>query len=329
MKVLTINTYGGSLLLASKMAGYEIVGSCETDGYGVAVQRDNFPDVPIHPTKADWPVFDLRSVVVIGHPPCACFSVQNNKRFADPLLDPKFAQTRDLLDYSLNRSARAVLIESVMQSVPHTEAFFQNLARQHGYLFTRVEMNYSSWVPQNRRRIWSVWHRKPLNLDDSLNYLLRPPKLKSVVRQDTADYVSIIRNRIVAVAQKAAAYPMDWISYLRGDHGYGNLARLLTGAKCFENLNSLEIAKKLGVSQMSRMPIVLDPDGLAPTLLYDSCWIYNGGILCTQDYLSIMGFPREYKLRSGPRGGCLEYVSRGVVPGAAAWLLNCIERSER
>ncbi|TXH47712.1 MAG: DNA cytosine methyltransferase [Desulfurellales bacterium] len=327
MKVLTINTYGGSLLLASRMAGCEIVGSCETDGYGVAVQRDNFPDVPIYPTTGTWPQVDLQQVAVIGHPPCACFSVQNNKRRTDPLLDPKFQATRDLLDYALSRKARAVMIESIAQSVPHTEAFFNNLARKYGYLFNRIEMNYSLWVPQNRKRVWSIWSRRTVDLS-SLYYLTRSPRLSSVVKQDTVNYVSIIRNRVTAVAQKASLIGLDLSAYWNGKHGYGNLARLLTREKRFENLTSLEIARQLGVSQISRMPIVLEPNGVAPTLMYDSCWVYNGGLLCQEDYAAIMGFPREYKLRSGPSGGCLEYVSRGVVPAAAAWLLDRIQRSE-
>jgi hypothetical protein len=74
-KVLIINSYAGSLTLAAQ--GREVLGSYEDEGYGLEVQRANFPGLTYKSRRSEWPAQDLSGVVVLAHPPCAAFSGQN------------------------------------------------------------------------------------------------------------------------------------------------------------------------------------------------------------------------------------------------------------
>lgn len=318
MNVVAVHTYAGSILLGARLANMSVSASLAVDNYGVNIQRKNFPDVAVHVDPSNWPALDLRNSIVMGHPPCSCFSLANSKRFSDPLLDPKFKDTRLLIEYAVEGRAAGFALESVQQSEQHVRGLFSQIAAANKYHFQIQSVDYAAWVPQRRKRVWYVWAKRPCSFTPPP---VNGPRLRDTVKQDTADFVSIIANRwndVSARMQREGLNPVEVVKTAAA----GSLLKSLQMRG-----NAFDIAKKFGVSRAHRFPVVLDPNGVAPVLMYDSCWLYDGGLLPRQDYCAIMGFPRDYELTSGPRGGCLEWLSRGVVPQAAAWLITQMQEA--
>lgn len=325
IKLVIINTYTGSLLIAAaQKPEYRVLMSLEGQGYGAKIQRLNFPTTAIYETKDRWPRMDLHDAVVIAHPPCSCFSAQSKKKGLTD--DPKFQDTLDVIEYAIGHRgcrASALMIESVVASKEPTELIFAEYARSRGYHMTRVELDYSRWVPQERTRLWTVWSRRQVDLEKPPG---RGPMLADVLNvKREGEIINWQRNRMESIRAKLvgrmSARKLN--SYLRGEKGFGSLAKVMTAPG--EELSGLTIAEAanfMGISYTSRVPRVLDPGGLAPTLMFDSCFLYDGELLRVVDYKRIMGFPDDYVLRNGPRGGPLEWLSRGVVPAAARYVLD-------
>lgn len=168
MRTLIINSYAGSLTLGASAAGAEIIGSYEDNGFGLDIQRANFPRLNFVDQYKDWPHRDLSDTVVLAHPPCSAFSVQNSSAAARGIGSAAFSCTIKVLNYTMNprnhkHRAAAIAIESVMGALGGAWDVHDAFAREYGYDVYRVTKNSLLFgVPQWRDRFWVVFVRKGL-----------------------------------------------------------------------------------------------------------------------------------------------------------------------
>jgi site-specific DNA-cytosine methylase len=346
LPVLIINSYAGSLTVAAHQEGHPVIGSYEDAAYGLKVQRHNYPKLDYRPTIADWPAKqDLSGTLVIAHPPCAAFSQQvasagAHCRGCDA---KKFGQTKQVLEYALRNKAAALAIESVLGAVEGARAVHDEVAKRFGYTVHRVLQNAASWVPQNRPRAWFVFLPKGLTL------LVPPlPEGRPVIQdilldQDTGliwpVYPWIIRGMEAQLAKLKTFHPRVRAKLIDGSWGTGLLASVIrryllakAGARLGEvarELGTVRDVAKLYVDRwqfIANTPRLLDPQGLASTLLANTWWLCQGRPLAALEYQRIMGFPDTYDM-VGPGGMSQHpgYLSRGVCPPVARWVLQGLQ----
>jgi site-specific DNA-cytosine methylase len=336
VRVIAINSYAGSLLIAARMAGAEVLWSLEDHGYARETQRANFPGVPYR-AEPPWPDEDLADVPVIAHPPCAAFSVQNTgarQAASRGVEGGHFKSTKAVVDYAVGRGSPAVMIESVPGAYEGTRGFYDGIAAASGYGVYRILQNAAAFgVPQWRPRFWCVLlrpdlaarpfvvhHRPEMRTVAEILEGIDPdgPAVKAVVH----DFDRTVRSlRAAGIADDEAA------ALLRGEHGYGHLHRGLRagfGVKLTTENRTATLKKYVGISFNSQIPHILDPTGSCATLIRTSIWIHNERPLPAAGYCRLMGYPDGYVFR--PESERLALLSRGVVPAVAAWLLDTVRR---
>lgn len=316
MKTLILNSYAGSLTIAAQSLGLEVVGSYEDAGYGLEVQRENFPHLN-YVAKLPWPSADLSETVVLAHPPCAAFSQQNTSASARGKDAEKFQCTIRVLEHAFKNRCLALLVESVIPALEGGREVHESLAAEHGYDVYRVlENSITFGLPQWRPRFWVVFVRKgavpSLKFRYSPHYVsleelfadLDPgepdPKLE-------ADYQ----------AQRARVLPD---SIYDGSEGFGSLPAILKRSGLEGELSLIARSHCVGGNFMSHCLRLLDPTGYATTLLFDSWWMLPNMLLRPNHYKAIMGFPPAYRFPGRSAGKFREYLSRGVCPPVATWL---------
>jgi site-specific DNA-cytosine methylase len=321
--VLLINSYAGSLVLGAKAARVKIRGSYEDAAYGIKTQKLNFPELDFRDMRADWPKRqDLSRTVVLAHPPCAAFSAQNTsaKKGVDAA---KFQCTTDVLKYAMENGVAAVAIESVQPALEGARAIHDEHAERYGYNLFRVLQNARDFgVPQNRARFWAVFLRGDLN--GTMTFLHDPTwrGVRSILRED-GEPAANHKHRLdhaITLMKKNGLQTRTINRALNGELGCGPLPRILK-----KHLNSKaaihEISKQYcGRAFVSAAPFILDPDGLANTLLGDNLWLVNGRLCSHGEYKMIMGYPHDYQFSQDP----MFLLSRGVCPPVATWILNNI-----
>jgi site-specific DNA-cytosine methylase len=106
---------------------------------------------------------------------------------------------------------------------------------------------------------------------------------------------------------------------------HGHLHRVLQRT-CYPDLDFYQL-KELFTARgafSTRLPRFLPPDGIAPTLMSDSMWLYRGRLVANNEYKALMGFPREYVFPPRDLGELRKYLSKGVCPPVAAWVLRTL-----
>lgn len=329
--VLVINGYAGSLTVAASNLGLPIIGSFEDAGHGLAIQRHNFPDLNYVETYP-WPDLDLRKSLVIAHPPCAGFCAQNvnapSRATTRGLDGTYFAQTRSVLDYSLVKKPLAVLVESVKNAYEPTKPFYDELAARHGYHVYRVLQNAVTFgTAQWRPRFWAVLVRKdvapnPFVFQHDANRKSVGEVLEGV---KSGEHIRGVERTIRIQREKMIAAGMSERvadEVLSGEHGYGATNRILprAGLVKVKPGHDREFLKKWCYSLfVSNNPVVLDPEGYAPTVMSTSCWLYEGKPLTAPAYNALMGYPLDYWFSMETH---LSLRSQGVCPPVAQWLLE-------
>lgn len=333
MKVLVINTYGGSLLVGAKLGGHEIVGSYEDTGFGTKIQQENFPDLD-YVERLPWPKRDLSDVVVIAHPPCSAFSVQNPSWFERGTKSNAFACTKRILDYGMRGQAKAIAVESVVGACGGAYYTHQEYADKYGYHLYRILHNGCMFQPQWRERFWAVFVRKDGSRDTSIMRWTLKPRWQ-VVRDVTEGYedgesfpvldsqLEKFKERIRPVcSDEDMAYffePQDPPHPTTGVLPIF-LRRLFPNAT-----DSYEICKKYISTYSSGMMVYLDPNGLAGVLMGGTWWYMDGRNVAVDAYKRIMGFPADYKYPERYKNQVRVYLSKGVIPQVAGWVLRNIE----
>lgn len=329
VKALIVNSYGGSLTVAVSQLGLPIVASLEDCGYGLDAQRHNFPDLT-YVEKYPWPDLDLRDTVVIAHPPCAGFCAQNvnapARAVSRGLDGTYFAQTKAVLDYALPKRPPAVLVESVKGAYEPTRAFYDELAAAHGYHVYRVLQNAVTFgVPQWRPRFWAVLVRKDAAPDPFIFQHLPNALSVGEALADVAPGEPIPGVERCTAAQlkkfRAAGLAEEVIAgIMAGEYGYGPTNKVLPKGGIVEvKGHDVDFLRKYCYSVfVSNNPVVLDPEGYAPTLMSSSIWWYQGKTLTAPAYNALMGYPLDYWF---PPPKHLVLRSKGVAPPVARWLL--------
>jgi site-specific DNA-cytosine methylase len=346
LPVLIINSYAGSLTLAAKQEGHPIIGSYEDGGYGLEVQKANFPNLDYRSTVAEWPAKqDLSGALVIAHPPCAAFSQQNNSPAKRGLDAPKFQQTKAVIEYALRNKAAALAVESVCGALEGAREVHDEFGVRFKYDVYRLIQNAVSFgVPQWRERCWFVFLPK-----GSTN--LRLPDLPSVngyttvgdVLEKDPDLTDDVEhfaklNYAFEVQRKKLMELLgrrDAMQVLHGNRGTGTLASVIRRALNIRDREVFDVAHEYCVapngsltakSLMTNYCRLLDERGLAPVILANSWWVVRGRNLSRVEWQRLMGFSDDYEF---PEGRCRKelraYLSRGVCPPVARWVLRTLQ----
>jgi len=362
LPVLIINSYAGSLTIATRQEGHRVVGSYEDGGYGLEIQRANFPALDYRPTVADWPVAqDLSQTLVIAHPPCAAFSQQNITRAARGVDAVKFQQTRAVLEYAMRNQCAGLAVESVCGALEGARAVHDELAARHGYRVYRVLQNAVSFgVPQWRERFWAIFlprqidglrlppvpnDVRPLRTvlqecgmtnahdlarwDRQLRMLTRAagPRWAARLAHGDLGHGSLVRPLRAELARRGAPAP-EYRPRSGGVHAAGSLCATAHAWCCSEHADST-------TTFLCRVARLLDPRGLAGAVLGDAWWVWAGQDmpdgasrpLYEEEYKRIMGFPADYDFSAVRPRLLRTYLSRGVCPPAARWVLQGLQAS--
>lgn len=350
--VLIINSYAGSLTVGAHAAKFDVRGSYEDSGYGLVVQRENFPKLDYRPTYADWPKRqDLSSTIVLAHPPCSAFS-QMTPRYMEGQLEKlhgtgsgAFQCTISVLDYSMRNKAVAVCVESVPKALEGARGVHEAFAKKHGYDLYRVMQNAATFgAPQYRTRFWAIFVRRGA----TKGFALQAPQVPvrrvedivhpngTAIERDEEQYAEQVVRLSARWDRKFAR------EALQGKWGYGPLAAILmrrlkqdgelmdvkvpvmkTGREYDAgSQNAVSKAFCLRGPFFTNILRVLDPKALAPTLLGCSWWALPGRTLNMEEYKLIMGFPADYKFPPKSLRKFREYLSKGVCPPVAKWVLE-------
>jgi site-specific DNA-cytosine methylase len=337
VRVLSLNTYGGSLLLGARNGGFPLVGSYEDVGYGSDIQAVNFPDVPLVRDRKDWPAQNLKDTFVIAHPPCSAFSLQTRKERRGLDTDA-FACTKHVLRYAMENKAIGVAVESVMGALGGAWPLHQQFADDFGYYPYRILENGCMFGAQWRERFWILYLRKGV-ANPTIELRLTPHyQTVSEVVDGYLDgpaphgldrYVDRYRQRFI---EEVGCTPAE-ISYLFDEQDPPHKT-MLVGAALWDLKFKRPDSKPADRDAMfekyiggfdSASMCYLDPNGLAPVLLGQSWWYYRGRNLSETGYKRLMGFPADYTFPDKPKNhhrNMRTYLSKGVMPPIAQWVLE-------
>lgn len=348
MKTLIINTYAGSLLLgANAIRGANIIGSYEDSGFGVANTKANVhrftectPQFTFIDHRKRWPDQDLTDTVILAHPPCAAFSQQNTSKTKRGVNTDAFSCTISVLKYGMTNGAAAIAIESVPGALAGAWDIYDHMSEAGGYYIYRILKNSLLFgVPQFRERFWAVLIRKDL-MPPAMQWQLAPkivtigsvldPLLpgtpvdgldKSVdkfVRQLTTGpcHCGVVHGFDEAAVRATGL--ADITGFYR--KGFSKLVQ----PTLFPTLDPKEVCRKHVSPFTSGQPSVMAPGGYAPVLLGSSLWIYRGKPIPQEGYKAIMGFPTDYIMPHDTHYGMRTFLSKGVCPPVATWILDNI-----
>lgn len=333
--VLAINSYAGSLVLGAKQAGYKIRGSYEDAGYGIAAQKLNFPDLNFV-DKSPWPADNLSETAVIAHPPCASFSIMNPMKGSEKHTGTTadgFQCHRNVMEYALGASCESLAIESVT-GVMKAKDIYEEYGKTFGYDVYFIRLNAIGFgVPQWRARVWVIFKKQTFR--PNLFHIKYNPtfvKLESVLRAEGTTMAGGDETHIMVRRLKEAKVSgTELRKIFTGEYGCGSLLRIGQTVLGIDDVgeNFTEVRKKwnLGGLYSAMMPRILDPNLWAPTVLGGSAWFVNGRPMFLEEYMGVMGFPADYKWPSSFSDPRL-YLSKGVCPPIAAWILQQLERNQ-
>lgn len=342
MRVLIINSYAGSLTIGASTLGCEIIGSYEDKKFFLDAQRANFPNLEYREYIKDWPAQDLSEVVVIAHPPCSAFSVQNTQPGARGPNSAAFKCTRDVLDYAMKNRAAVIAIESVMGALGGAWDAHQYYADTHGYHIYRVLENGCMWGCQWRERFWAVWVRRGV-APDVMPFTLTP-RYHTVSEVITGHedgpapgnlerLLEVQKQRLIDEAKCTPEEMAFFFEPQEPPHPTIALGNLLWEKK-FKQPDSFpeerwEVFQDYIGGFASGTMVHLGPDDIAPVLMGGSFWYYNGRCVSETGFKRIAGFPADYIFPESPRNLRKDMrtgLSKGVMPPIAAWILEQVGR---
>lgn len=328
MRMLIINSYAGSITIAAHQLGLEVVGSYEDCGYGLDVQSENFPHLNYVPQEP-WPAQDLSNTLVFAHPPCSAFSVQTPlPQDQRGLKSEAFKCTVAVMRYAFEHKALLLAVESVVPALEGARTVHDEIAKEYGYSVFRVLQNARSFgVAQHRPRFWVLFTRALPQL-----ILKLQPKSQTIldVISQTTDPYEVCPLMDQETMKQEAKLLDHFGEEMAGDLLHDGVAGLLP-AKIVHRFGDLSLKEATyqyclpgWLSSQLRVLDVLQP---ATTLLGNTWWYVRtdenrGRILTISEYNQVMGFPRDYKFPIKMRSGWRNFLSRGVCPPVAKWLME-------
>jgi site-specific DNA-cytosine methylase len=327
MNVVTINTYGGSLLLGAKAARANILATMEDCGYGSDLQALNFPKVPRFEKTEDWPdrfiATPWRDIDVIAHPPCASFSIMAGRYKTNRGTESDgFECHRRVMDYALGHRCRTLAIESVTGAYAGGKDAYEETAKRYGYRVNYIFLNAASFgVPQWRPRVWMLFHHvKTLRIELRPHYVLAGEVLiggKVPVPDMLGGHGGHVWN-LWEQTKKS----------LKGRKPTGHIFQALRELHGLESYE--EVRKKFphACGYVSNHVRFIDPNWFSTTILGNTILVHNDKFVSTEEYCSLMGFPRNYEWGRRLRS-MRTYLSKGVCPPIATWILKMMDRNMR
>lgn len=324
-KCLIINSYGGSLVLAAKKLNLDVISSMEDTGFGMDVQKANFPDMPVV-EKLPWPKQSLKGVMVIAHPPCSSFS---NQFAGHKGVDGEsFKCHTRVMDYALGQSCASLAIESVPAFLEGAREIHDQFCKKYGYNVYRIRQNAVTFgVPQWRPRCWVIFTKLK-----SMRLWHKPRILRVSDVLTPKGEILPYNSEITGAFKKMAAVGYDqkriFKEVLSGEH-IGSL--LAIGQTILEiddpGPNHGEVRKRwnLGGRFGVKLPRVLNPEEFATTILHDSSFFVMGRELYREEYCRLMGFPPDYKWPGQRAKDFRMFLSKGVCPPVAEWILKMMK----
>jgi len=328
--VLCINSYAGSLVIAAKSIGARVVGSYEDKQYGIEIQMANFPKLDYCEFRPEWPEKSLRDTVVIAHPPCSAFSKNN---FANNARGVKcmgvaadaFKCTVNVADYALGLGTPALLIESVPDAMKGAWEVHEELAKKYRYTVYRVLQNACCFgTAQWRPRFWVIFTRKrwstlQFNYQPMIKTVsevvdpIKPEHVEQGVKDSVDLQFEILRQKGMSARQ---------IKELISNDDYGYLAPMIKRYLKLEQ-SSYDVHRHYFGGWYENNTIrKLPPNGFTSTLLGGQVWFYLGEPLAINRWKALMGFPPDYIFPGKYEREFRTYLSKGVCPPVAAWLLK-------
>lgn len=318
--VLAINTYGGSLLLGAKAVKANVVATMEDTGYGSDLQAMNFPKIPRYEKTADWPEkFSVpwSKIDVISHPPCKSFSTMaaryNSHRGVDE--SGGFSCHINVMNYALGHGCRSLAIESVMGAYKIGHEEYEKFARQYGYHLTFIFLNAVTFgLPQWRPRVWMLFHKSK-----RFRVIHKPKYVPLQAVLDPGPTTVPIFSDTKLLWEKTR--PL-----LKGKNPIGHIFAVLQKKFKIDYAGLRAKYPMMTRGYLSGYVRFLDPTGFATTLLGDTTWAVGDRLLSIEEYCAIAGFSRNYKFNIARHpnnyGDARSYLSRGVCPPIAAWILK-------
>lgn len=347
MNTLIINTYAGSLLIgANAIKGANIIGSFEDCGFGArntkanrAMFTETAPDFQFVDHIKQWPNLDLTDTIILAHPPCAAFSQQNTSAAKRGINTDAFECTRKVLKYGMSNGAAAIAVESVMGALAGAWDVHENMAEAGGYHLYRILKNSILFgVPQFRERFWCVFVRKGL-APEPMTWRLSPQFKTIAAALDPVFPGTPLPDDLNKTVDKFIRRLTSEVCICGTNHGFDEAQvrsiglASLTGFKrkgfsalitphFFPNEDHKVVCRKHVSPFTSAQPSVLAPGGYSPVLLGSSLWIYRGAPVSAEGYKAIMGFPTNYVFPADGSHGVRTYLSKGVCPPVATWVLD-------
>lgn len=347
MQTLIINTYAGSLLLgADAIPGANIIGSYEDCGFGSAntkANRDRFQNLSPHFKFIDhikqWPDQDLTDTVVLAHPPCAAFSQQNTSKAKRGVNTDAFQCTAKVLRYAFSNGAAAVAVESVMGALGGAWDVHEHMAAASGYHVYRVlENSLLFGVPQFRERFWAVFVRMG-RASEEMTWKLAPrvvtvgATLDAIATHTPIDGLAKSVEKFVGrLSYKGPCicgvdHQFDPVEVravgLAHQTGYKRTGfSALIQPRFFPEEDYKAVCRTHVSPFTSGQPSVLAEGGYTPVLLGSSLWVYRQQPVSHEGYRAIMGFPTDYIMPLDKHYGVRTFLSKGVCPPRATWVLD-------
>lgn len=333
MDTLIINSYAGSLVLGAMALKRPIRGSYEDVGFGIGIQKANFPTLNFRDTIREWPEDDLTDTVVLAHPPCAAFSQQNVSKAKRGIDTDAFECTRKVLKYTMGHNAAAIAVESVNGAMAGAWDVHESFAARYGYNVYRVLKNSLLFgVPQFRERFWAVfvrkgaaepvmkWRLSPIfkNVGDVLDPIMPGTPLPRL-DESIDKFIARLVKEAGLTSQQARACLRPKMTNAHKRKSFS----LVVQERHFPNQHHKHICRQYIANFSSSQPSILAPWGYAPVLLGSSLWVYEGRPVPEEGYKAIMGFPTDYVFpEPSYRREMRKYLSKGVCPPVATWVLD-------
>ncbi len=318
--VVVINTYAGSLLLGAVAAKANVLATLEDCGFGSDLQALNFPKIPRYEKTEDWPTryaVPWRNIDVIAHPPCASFSVMAARYdFQRGTESDGFECHRRVINYALGNRCRSLAIESVVGAYEGGRESYEELAQEYGYRVTYIFLNAVSFgVPQWRPRVWVIFHRqKTYNVELKPRYTL----VGDIINEGPTE-VGMLGGHMGKLWEQTH-------KALGKRRPVGHIHQVLMREHGLSSYNELVAKFPDAHGYVSGHIRFLDKNWFSTAILGNTALAYENRLLSLEEYCGIMGFPRDYKWGKRVRQARM-YLSKGVCPPIATWILKTQERN--
>jgi site-specific DNA-cytosine methylase len=309
------------LQIGARRAQMRVVRSIEDCGFGIQAQKLNWPEVE-YVDQHPWDNMPLRDKLVIAHPPCAAFSNQNQSADKRGTTAASFQCHRDVMNYAMGNRCYALAIESVPGALKFAHQEYADFARRWGYKHVFLMLNAVSFgVPQWRPRFWALFFDEAL-VGDRFNAWFTPKyvPLESVLLMDERALVPHAATR--KAVDKLRGHVPRYDEFIASETIGGFLDQ-------YQKFSGTDMSDWPKVKEVvgpgwnaTGLPRKLNPMGFAPVVFHNSFWYAYNRPLTQLEYVRIMGFPDDYKWPEKMDKDFRMYLSKGVVPHVAEWILT-------